>query len=47
MKKAAIYVRVSTPDQHPESQLYDLRQLALQRGFEVVQEYTDHGICGK
>ncbi len=24
---AAIYVRVSTPDQHVESQLYDLREL--------------------
>ena len=27
-KTAAIYVRVSTPDQHVESQLYDLRELA-------------------
>ena len=30
-KTAAIYVRVSTPDQHVESQLYDLRELAAQR----------------
>jgi DNA invertase Pin-like site-specific DNA recombinase len=35
-KAAATYVRVSTPDQHVESQLYDLRELASQRGFEVV-----------
>ena len=35
-KAAAIYVRVSTRDQHFESQLYDLRELASQRGFEVV-----------
>lgn len=28
MKPAAIYVRVSTADQHVESQLYDLRELA-------------------
>jgi DNA invertase Pin-like site-specific DNA recombinase len=28
-------------DQHPESQLLDLRQLAAQRGYEIVQEYTD------
>ena len=35
MKRAALYVRVSTPDQHVESQLYDLRELAAQRGFEV------------
>jgi DNA invertase Pin-like site-specific DNA recombinase len=47
MKKAAIYVRVSTPDQHVESQLYDLRELASQRGFEVVHEYEDRGVCGK
>jgi DNA invertase Pin-like site-specific DNA recombinase len=47
MKKAAIYVRVSTPDQHVESQLYDLRELAAQRGFEVAHEYEDRGVCGK
>jgi len=47
MKRAALYVRVSTPDQHVESQLYDLRELAAQRGFEIVQEYEDRGVCGK
>jgi DNA invertase Pin-like site-specific DNA recombinase len=46
MKKAALYVRVSTPDQHVESQLYDLRELASRRGFEVVQEYEDRGVSG-
>ena len=46
MKKAAIYASVSTTDQHVESQLYDLRQLAEQRGFTVVKEYTDKGISG-
>jgi DNA invertase Pin-like site-specific DNA recombinase len=46
MKRAAIYARVSTPEQHVETQLYDLRQLASQRGFEVVAEYTDRGISG-
>ena len=46
-KAAAIYVRVSTPDQHVESQLYDLRELAAQRGFEVAHEYEDRGVCGK
>jgi DNA invertase Pin-like site-specific DNA recombinase len=34
-------MRVSSLDQHPETQLYDLRQMASQRGYEVVQEYTD------
>ena len=46
MKKAAVYVRVSTPDQHVESQLYDLRQMAEQRGFQVVKEYADKGVSG-
>jgi DNA invertase Pin-like site-specific DNA recombinase len=41
MKRAALYMRVSTLDQHPETQLYDLRQMAQQRGFEIVEEYTD------
>lgn len=46
MKRAVLYARVSTPDQHLETQLYDLRKLAAQRGFEVVREYTDRGISG-
>jgi DNA invertase Pin-like site-specific DNA recombinase len=41
MKRAALYMRVSTLDQHPETQLFDLRQMAAQRGYEVVQEFTD------
>jgi DNA invertase Pin-like site-specific DNA recombinase len=40
-KRAAIYARVSTGDQHPETQLYDLREMAKQRGYEIVHEYTD------
>ena len=46
MKKAAIYARVSTPDQHVETQLYDLRKLAVQRGFTISREYCDRGISG-
>ena len=41
MKRAALYMRVSTPDQHPETQLHDLRQMAAQRSYEVIAEYTD------
>jgi len=41
MKRAALYMRVSTLDQHPETQMYDLRGLAAQRGFQIVEEYTD------
>lgn len=41
MKRTALYMRVSTLDQHPETQLHDLRQMAQQRGFEIAREYTD------
>jgi len=41
MKRAVLYMRVSTLDQHPETQLYDLRQMAGQRGYEIIHEYTD------
>ncbi len=41
MKRAALYLRVSTVDQNPETQLHDLHQMAAQRGYEIVQEYTD------
>jgi len=41
MKRAALYLRVSALEQHPETQLHDLRGLAAQRGFEIVHEYTD------
>ena len=40
-KRAAIYTRVSTADQHPETQLYDLRKMAKQRGYEIVHEFSD------
>ncbi len=40
-KRAAIYCRVSTGDQHLETQLLDLRELAKQRGLEIVREYSD------
>jgi DNA invertase Pin-like site-specific DNA recombinase len=41
MKRAVLYMRVSTVDQHPESQLHDLHQLAAQRGYQIIREYTD------
>jgi len=40
-KKAVLYARVSTADQNLDTQLHDLRQLAAQRGLEIVHEYTD------
>jgi DNA invertase Pin-like site-specific DNA recombinase len=41
MKRAAIYLRVSSIDQHPETQFHDLEMMAQQRGLEIVQRYTD------
>lgn len=48
MKRAAFYVRVSTPEQNPQTQLRELREYAQRRGLTVVQEheYVDHGIGG-
>jgi DNA invertase Pin-like site-specific DNA recombinase len=46
MKRAAVYARVSTLDQTTANQVFDLRQMAAQRGFEIVEEYVDHGISG-
>jgi DNA invertase Pin-like site-specific DNA recombinase len=40
-KRAVLYARVSTGDQHLETQLLDLRQMAQQRGYDIVQEYVD------
>lgn len=45
--RAAIYARVSTADQRVESQLYDLRELAATKGFEVTKEYQDCGVSGR
>jgi DNA invertase Pin-like site-specific DNA recombinase len=46
MKRAALYLRVSTLDQNPESQGIGLRQFAHQHGYEIVHEYVDHGVSG-
>jgi DNA invertase Pin-like site-specific DNA recombinase len=46
VKRAVLYVRVSTLDQHPETQAIELRQFARQRGYEVSEEYVDHGVSG-
>jgi len=46
MKKVAVYGRVSTKDQDPESQLLDLRKYVKLREWEVYQEYVDRGVSG-
>jgi DNA invertase Pin-like site-specific DNA recombinase len=38
----AIYARVSTSEQNPESQLLALREYAARRGFSIYKEYVDH-----
>ena len=43
--RCAIYVRVSTLDQHPENQLAELRRYVAARGWTAV-EYIDHGVTG-
>jgi DNA invertase Pin-like site-specific DNA recombinase len=43
--RVALYARVSTSDQSPESQLRDLRQYATARGLEIF-EYVDSGFSG-
>jgi hypothetical protein len=46
VKRAALYMHVSTLEQCPETQGIDLRQFADQRGYEIVQESIDHGVSG-
>src|ERR1017187_4588682 len=45
-QRCALYCRVSTPDQHLENQLFQLRELAAKHGYTIVNEYTDKGISG-
>ncbi len=40
-EKAAIYARAWAPDEDVSAQVCYLRQLARQRGFEVIAEYKD------
>ncbi|MBF0321787.1 MAG: recombinase family protein [Magnetococcales bacterium] len=46
MKRVAIYARVSTDGQTTENQLLELRATAQRHGWQVVQEFVDHGISG-
>jgi DNA invertase Pin-like site-specific DNA recombinase len=39
-------MRVSTVDQHPETQGIELRAFANLRGYEIVREYVDQGVSG-
>ena len=44
--RAALYARVSTDEQSPDLQVEELRRLAEQRGWRVVDEYVDRGVSG-
>src|SRR5207245_7966153 len=46
MKRAAIYLRVSTQDQTTSNQEHELRQAAEWAGWQVGKLYKDHGISG-
>ena len=44
--KVALYARVSTDGQSTENQLQELRKVADQNGWQIAQEFVDHGISG-
>src|SRR5712672_1547643 len=46
MKRAILYLRVSTIDQTTANQERELRDVASRMGCEIVQVYKDHGISG-
>jgi DNA invertase Pin-like site-specific DNA recombinase len=46
MKRAALYLRVSTDRQTVDNQIAALRQIAERRGWEIVEQYSDAGISG-
>jgi DNA invertase Pin-like site-specific DNA recombinase len=46
MKRAVLYLRVSTQDQTTANQERELRQVADRAGWEIVHVYKDHGISG-
>ena len=42
----ALYARVSTDGQTTENQLQELRKVAGRNGWQIIQEFVDHGISG-
>jgi DNA invertase Pin-like site-specific DNA recombinase len=46
MKRAVLYLRVSTTDQTTANHERELREIAERAGWEVVKVYKDHGISG-
>jgi len=46
MKRAVLYLRVSTIDQTTANQERELREIAGRMGCEITKVYRDHGISG-
>src|SRR5262249_11755822 len=46
MKRAVLYLRVSTTDQTTANQERELSEVAARMGCEIVKVYRDHGISG-
>lgn len=46
VRRVGLYLRVSTAGQTVENQRQDLLRVAEQRGWELAEEYIDHGISG-
>jgi len=46
MRRAALYLRVSTDQQTTMNQERELRQAASRMGCEIVAVFTDQGISG-
>jgi DNA invertase Pin-like site-specific DNA recombinase len=46
MKRAVLYLRVSTLDQTTANQERELREIAGRMGCEIVKVYKDHGVSG-
>ncbi len=46
MKRAVLYLRVSTIEQTTANQERELRQVADRAGYQIVRIYKDHGISG-
>ena len=45
-KRAALYARVSSPDQNPAMQSRELREYCKLRGWKIYDEYVDRRVCG-
>ena len=46
MRRAVLYLRVSTLDQTTANQERELREIAGRMGCEIVKVYKDHGVSG-